>query len=307
MSSRWTLTDVLVGRGDPPRFACASLEIGDGVTAVLGGSGAGKTSLLNVLVGYEVPDEGVVRPAAAGARLPIYWVPQDAGLWPELSVAAHIHAVAPGADLAAELEPFDLLSAAPRRPDELSVGQRSRLAVARALAACPDALVMDEPLSHVDVTRMDAYWQYVLTRCRAQGSAVIYATHQPDHVLGDADRVLYIAAGRIRFDGSPAALYADPPDRALATVLGPANWFDADAARRWLGEDLSRRCLRPHELTLVADSAGPLRVVSARPNTYGASIRCALGEEERELHCSDASSTWASGDRVRLSIRGGAA
>ena len=83
----WKLDRVILNGTPEPRLEDLSLEISRGITAVVGHSGAGKTSLLNLLVGFEQPDRGSVLselPAESG-RLPLFWVPQNDGLWPHLS------------------------------------------------------------------------------------------------------------------------------------------------------------------------------------------------------------------------------
>ena len=135
----WKLVGVTLG-GSPARLDDVTVAIGGGVTAVLGPSGAGKTSLLNLLVGYERPDRGaVIATVVKGERaLPVYWAPQTAGLWPHLSVLEHVTLAMPRSDqekAMALLDALDVAARAAARPDELSEGERSRVAVARALAA----------------------------------------------------------------------------------------------------------------------------------------------------------------------------
>jgi ABC-type multidrug transport system ATPase subunit len=112
----WTLEQVAMPGLHRPRLDNVSLEIPAGVTAILGESGAGKTSLINLLVKFEHPDRGAVifhLPGPAD-RLPVFWVPQDGGLWPHLTAAEHLEAV--GAEGGSRLlERFDLGSPADRR------------------------------------------------------------------------------------------------------------------------------------------------------------------------------------------------
>ncbi|MGC1274804.1 MAG: ATP-binding cassette domain-containing protein, partial [Planctomycetaceae bacterium] len=96
----WTLDRVRLGRSPSPRLDDVSLAVAAGITAVVGYSGAGKTSLLNLLVGYERPDAGVVmrrsRSLSDGVRrLPVFWVPPDDGLWSRVSVRRHFELVLP--------------------------------------------------------------------------------------------------------------------------------------------------------------------------------------------------------------------
>src|SRR5215218_7453915 len=124
----WTLSQVCLG---PARLESISLSIEPGVTAVLGWSGAGKTSLLNVLVGFEKPNRGILDSPKS-----LYWSPQNHGLWPHCTTREHLELIrASNARIDELLAAFDLIDRAGVRPHELSQGERSRLSVARALAA----------------------------------------------------------------------------------------------------------------------------------------------------------------------------
>ena len=237
----WKLDGVTLGRGARPRLAEVSAEIREGVTAVLGSSGAGKSSLLNLLVGYEKPDQGRLtasRPSK-GHSLPVYWVPQNGGLWPHLTALEHLELVMPpdsGFGWPGELlEAFDIGARAKARPHELSEGERARLAVARALGSGAAVLVMDEPLASVDVARVGRYWEVIRERLRAAGSSLVFATHSPEAVLAEADRVICLREGRGFYDGPVADLYWRPRTREEADCLGAANWLSAEEARVWLG------------------------------------------------------------------------
>src|ERR1043166_6290778 len=93
--SLWKLERVFLQGDYRPRLRDVTLEIRPGVTAVIGQSGAGKTSLLNLLVGFEKPDRGSISPIHrfADSPIPVFWTPQDDGLWPHLSVSEHLETV----------------------------------------------------------------------------------------------------------------------------------------------------------------------------------------------------------------------
>ena len=157
MSSLWSLTQAMLPGRQGPRLHPLTVQLHPGCTAVIGYSGAGKTSLLNLLVGFEKPGAGtVVHPAT-----PVFWAPQDNGLWPHLTVREHFSVVRPGALPDDLLRDFDLAHKLARRPDELSEGEQSRLGVARALWSHAPVLVMDEPLVHVDPARAETCWRVI--------------------------------------------------------------------------------------------------------------------------------------------------
>lgn len=266
----WTLEHVrLAGHpGDRLRDICVTIRAG--TTVVVGRSGAGKTSLLNLLTGFEPPTAGAIRfhILATSDRLPIFWSPPDGGLWPHLNVAQHIHAVAPrvdGVDPDGILADFDLTQASAKLPEHLSQGQRSRLAVARALASGAQVLVMDEPLAHVDEGRLEDYWTVIRSHVKEHRIHLVFATHSPGTAIGEADHAIGMDNGRVVFSGDIAALYADPPNLMLAELLGPTNWLSEKDATRWLGAvALHGPCFRPHEVDVLPDPDGSVCVESSR-------------------------------------------
>ena len=266
----WKLTGVSVRGAGPARLADVTVELRRGVTAVLGHSGAGKTSLLNLLVGFESPDRGTVvcGPPPDGCSLPVYWVPQNAGLWPHLTVREHLTQVSAeegDAGAMAMLASLDIAAKAGSRPDELSQGERSRVAVARALVSGAAALVMDEPFVSVDPARVDGYWSVVREHIARTGASLVFATHSPKAVLAEAERVVCLKEGRLLYAGEVEELYWRPATRDLAECLGECNWLSPDEARLWLGEEpAAARCYRPEQLAAVPAADSPVVVQSAR-------------------------------------------
>ncbi|MFN9718100.1 MAG: ATP-binding cassette domain-containing protein [Planctomycetota bacterium] len=197
-------------------------------TAVVGYSGAGKTSLLHLIAGYSEPTSGSVEVVTSAAdserRLPLYWVPETGGLWNHLRVEQHVTSsvTARAQEL---LDRLDLLHRRNAFPSELSLGERSRLALARALSTNAEILVMDEPLSHVDPVRKPDYWAVIDDFLRASDSSLIFSSHEPDIVLCWSKDVVYLHDGRVLFYGETRRLYEDPPDERAGRFLGPLNWF----------------------------------------------------------------------------------
>lgn len=182
-----------------------SLRVSAGeLLGVAGPSGSGKTTLLNLILGWEHPDAGGVE-RRAGDR---HWgdtavVPQDLGLLEELSVAENV-ALAPrlagrsDADVPALLGSLELDALASRSTSELSMGERQRVAVVRAVACGPRLLVADEPTAHQDERRADLVMA-VLRGVAAAGGAVVVATHD-ERLLERVDRVIQLADGRVRVE-----------------------------------------------------------------------------------------------------------
>ncbi|MCK4284284.1 MAG: ABC transporter ATP-binding protein, partial [Candidatus Brocadiae bacterium] len=253
----WKLEGICLAGTHLPRLAEVTCRIRKGVTAVMGCSGAGKTSLLNLLVAFETQDAGslIGDLPGEGFSLPLFWVPQDAGLWPHLTAREHLEAVmSPGASpdrIPQMLDRFGILEKASARPDRLSMGERSRLAVARALVADAAVLVMDEPLAHVDWTRASEYWGVIRNHLAERGASLVFATHLPEAVMGEADRVICLEEGRLLYEGPVDELYWNPATRELAECLGAVNWLPQPEARLWLADGAgARSCYRPEQIRL---------------------------------------------------------
>lgn len=256
-STLWELERVSLGRGEQSRLRDCSLTIPAGVTAVLGESGAGKTSLLNLLVGFERPDSGTVRPARTGV---LGWVPPDQGLWPRSTVRRHLEAVSLPEDTSRIddwLDAFDLKGVARRYPATLSMGERSRLAVARSLASGALIHVMDEPLSNVDSSRLGGYWNVIREHLSDIGGSLVMATHDPEVALREATHAVCLDLGTVVWQGVLRELYDRPPNERAARFLGPLNWFQKGTAPEWFGmSEPGTISVRPERLQVIADESG---------------------------------------------------
>ncbi len=265
----WQLDHVTLGN----RLRDVSLSIQPGVTAVLGPSGAGKTSLLNLLVGFERASQGKIDSHVERGkfRLPIFWVPPDSGLWPHLTVEEHLRQVGAAPD--GLLSSFDLDQQRQCRPDTLSQGERSRLAVARALAADGAVLVMDEPLVHVDPSRVGKYWEVIRRWIQDRNVSLIFATHSPQTVLAEAQRVICLRDGAMVFNGDVEELYWRPSSPELAECLGESNWLEPADSRLWLQRDTAvARCLRPEQIQVQTEASAPFVVEASRFQGFVAEV-----------------------------------
>ena len=184
----------------------ASLSIAAGeIVGLAGPSGSGKTTLVNLVLGWEPPDAGAVhRSVASGTNWrEIAVVPQELGLVGELTVRENVELPArlgrvPASDTADLLASLSLTELAERSPDELSLGERQRVAVARAVACSPRLLVADEPTAHQDERRADMVMA-VLRGVTALGGGVLVATHD-ERLLAQVDRVARMVDGRLTVD-----------------------------------------------------------------------------------------------------------
>ena len=203
--------------------------------ALVGPSGSGKTTLLKSINRLVEPDEGTVtlggrnvRDAPlAELRHGIGYVIQSVGLFPHMNVAENIGIVPKlmrrtGENRTAELLALVALPAemAARYPRELSGGQAQRVGVARALAAEPKLMLMDEPFGALDPVTRDALGRGYRDLHDRLGLTTLMVTHDISEALLLADRIVVLIEGRIRADGPPAALLAsgDPEVKAMIDV-----------------------------------------------------------------------------------------
>lgn len=259
----WKIQDVILEGLTGLRLDCVSLQIDSGVTAILGDSGAGKSSLVNLLTGFEKPAKGQLEFLVKKKqnRLPLFWVPQDDGLWPQLTVREHFKAVAPDGegsrDLIEEmLFQFGLNELENRKPEFLSQGERSRLSVVRALVSQAEVIVMDEPLAHVDSRSSLKYWDCIQQFLKDHGSSLVFASHSAETVLRESEYCCCLENGSVVYQGKTMELYDHPPDEKSAWFLGPVNWLEADEAGIWCGSSDPVK-VRPEWLSVsVDDSSG---------------------------------------------------
>jgi osmoprotectant transport system ATP-binding protein len=229
------------------------LAVGAGeFVALVGGSGSGKTTLLKTINGLNRPDAGRVTVAGedVGAVEPhllrrrIGYVFQEVGLFPHLTVGENI-AVTPKllgwdrgriAERVATL--LDLVALpqemADRPPAALSGGQRQRVGVARALAAEPRLMLMDEPFGALDPVTRDALGADYRALHGRLGLTTVMVTHDMAEAVLLADRVVVLSGGRILADGGPAELLANARDAEVRALL-EAPKRQAERLRERLG------------------------------------------------------------------------
>lgn len=208
------------------------------ITAVVGASGCGKTTLLRLIAGFEIPNDGTVtidgtQVASAERFVPphrrsVGYVAQDGALFPHLTVGQNIAYGIRGegrdkmrSRVGELLETVSLdPSFADRRPDQLSGGQQQRVALARALARQPVVMLLDEPFSALD-TGLRASTRKVVAELLADaGVTSLLVTHDQEEALSIADQVAVMRDGRFTQVGSPLSVYREPSDRFTAEFLG---------------------------------------------------------------------------------------
>lgn len=209
------------------------------LTAIVGASGCGKTTLLRLIAGFETPDAGTITIAGRQVASPTNAVPphrrsvgyvaQDGALFPHLTVGQNIAYGLPGSARSAAVRArvAELLETvaldrdyASRRPHQLSGGQQQRVALARALAREPDLMLLDEPFSSLDTGLRAATRKAVAGLLAKAGVTTLLVTHDQEEALSIADQVAVMRAGRFTQVGSPQQVYRHPTDRFTAEFLG---------------------------------------------------------------------------------------
>ena len=266
------------------------LTVGAGeFIALLGPSGCGKTTLLRCIAGFLTPDSGCIRidgediTKAPPYRRPLNTVFQSYALFPHMSVLDNVaygprragvaRAEAQGRAREA-LALVGLEEMGPRLPRALSGGQQQRVALARAIVNRPKLLLLDEPLSALDLKlrrRMQIELKHIQEKL---GIAFIFVTHDQEEAMAMADRIVVMHGGRVEQVGTPAEIYRAPASRFVAEFVGEPNLIPAEPAGpgrirlAFAGLELAApegtRCamIRPEDVVLV-EGAAPADLATA--------------------------------------------
>ncbi|MCC5884527.1 MAG: ABC transporter ATP-binding protein [Halomonas sp.] len=233
------LDEVVMRFGDFTAIEKTSLAIGSGeFFSFLGPSGCGKTTLLNIISGFITPSEGQVyigdEPMAGVPvnRRPTAMIFQNLALFPLMTVFENIEfgLEVRGIDKRKRREVSERLLAlvalegsGPKMVTELSGGQKQRVAIARALAVEPRVLLLDEPLSALDLKLRQHMRTELKAIQRKTGITFIYITHDQGEALNMSDRVAVMSAGRIQQVAEPMTLYRQPATGFVAAFVGENN------------------------------------------------------------------------------------
>jgi len=274
------LTDVTKRFGDFVAIDNVSLAVEDGaLTALLGPSGSGKSSLLRVIAGLETPDEGTVEISGRDAtRVPpqkrgIGFVFQHYAAFKHMTVRDNVAfglkvRRRPKAEIAAKTDELlrivGLDGYQARYPAQLSGGQRQRMALARALAVEPEVLLLDEPFGALDANVRAELREWLRRLHDEVHVTTVLVTHDQEEAMEVADRIVVLNRGRIEQDGPPRELYERPANAFVMGFLGPV-------AR--LGDTL----VRPHDLRILGEPRdGALEAQVARVVHLGFEVRVEL-------------------------------
>lgn len=272
--TRLSLSGLTVALGGREVLHGVSVEVPDAAFAVIvGPSGCGKSTLLRTIAGLTRPTSGrimlgdVVLSDADSFTPPerrgVGWVPQDASLFPHLTVAQNVAFARPAkrrmarADPAVDelLELTGLTGLAHRFPDELSGGQAQRVALARALRAHPAVLLLDEPFAALDPGLRSDLRDELRELLRTLSITGLLVTHDQAEALLLADTMIVMNEGRIAQTGPPQEVYRAPSSPWVGAFVGEATFLDAVADGRGLAETALG------EIAVIGEWCGPVSVM----------------------------------------------
>jgi len=225
-----------------------SLDIKEGeFFTLLGPSGCGKTTLLRLLGGFEQTTAGSIKlfdeeiESLPANKRPINTVFQHYALFPHMTIHENVQF---GMKMLGEskekrsarademLELVQLSQFAERKPHQLSGGQQQRVALARALAPRPKLLLLDEPLSALDL-KLRQSMRFELKRIQKQtGITFVFVTHDQEEALTMSDRIAVMSAGHLQQVGTPTEIYEEPVNRFVADFIGESNFFKVKVEKK---------------------------------------------------------------------------
>jgi len=309
--------------GESLAVAGIDLDVKEGeFVTLLGPSGCGKTTTLGLIAGFFPPTGGDVcikgRSVAAlpPFRRDIGVVFQDYALFPHMTAAENVAfglrmRRVPRDEIARRVaEALDLVKLGgfgDRRPNEMSGGQRQRVALARALVIRPAILLLDEPLSNLDLKLREEMRVEIAELQRRLGITTVFVTHDQGEALVMSDRIAVMNHGRIEQVGSPIEIYEHPATRFVAEFIGRMNFFVGRVEAEGAGGSVVR-------------TAGGLKLAVPVPEglAAGAAVHVAVRPERVHLLSSAPVHGWfgvegtvhqilylGSGREIRLDLDGG--
>jgi molybdate/tungstate transport system ATP-binding protein len=283
---------------DDFEFGPVELTVDREVLAILGPSGSGKTTLLSLLAGVTSPDSGrILLDGEALVGRPIEdrrvgLVFQDGALFPHMTARENIEYATASRQRVDELSSLlELDSLLDRRPADLSGGERQRVALARTLAADPDVLLLDEPLSSLDTPIRRRLRDELHTLFGSLDIPILYVTHDQRTATALGDRLGIVRDGTLEQVGPPPTVLDSPATPFVARFTGTENLFDGHVTGQTATGALVE--VGTHRFqTAVADISGetvtvclhPARLELAEPDTNTETVNTATGTVSRWLN-----------------------
>ena len=259
------------------------IEAGERFT-LLGRSGCGKTTLLRMIAGFETPDSGTISIEGQDVgslpieKRPVGLIFQNYALFPHMSVYDNI-AVGPRIRKQSESqiakrvdELLEITHLQPLRdvyPGQISGGEAQRVALARAVINRPKILLLDEPLSALDLSLRQHLREELVEMQRALGITFLFVTHDQEEAMGLATRMGIMDKGCLQQVGTPTELYERPETDFVAEFLGEVNRLTGKAEQR-----------TGNQITVSLGAAGNIQCVSEIPGLENQNIICYVRPEK---------------------------
>ncbi len=287
------------------------------ITALVGPSGSGKSTLLNIIAGLAEPTSGKVRFSGMDVtRVPtekrqVGLVFQNHALFPHLNVSGNVEfglrvrSVPPKERrerVMGALEMVELDHLADRSISTLSGGQRQRVALARALVIEPNVLLLDEPLSALDVELRRRIREELRALLAPLKVPTVLVTHDRDDAFILADEIVLLLDGKIAQNGPPEDMYHRPTSAMVARFFGEANFLVPESASI---EDME--LFRPEDVTIVSNATDADLVVTVTSARFLGNRRRITGRDSRGAEVMfDVGKTYAvsEGETVHIRING---
>ncbi len=266
-----------------------SIEAGEFFT-LLGPSGCGKTTLLRMIAGFDLPDEGSI--SLNGTDLadkppedrPVRTVFQSYALFPHMTVEGNVAfplkmaktaAAQVPAKVAEALQDVRLTGFGKRYPHELSGGQKQRVAIARALVTHPTVLLLDEPLAALDAKLREEMQIELINLQKEVGITFVYVTHDQTEALALSHRIAVMNAGHVEQEDEPSRIYGFPRTRFVADFIGHCNLLSGPVTANAGGI-----------VTVDVPGLGPVRVAAETTAAAGTRGTVALRPEKIRIGAS---------------------
>ncbi len=292
-----SVSHLTVNFGSRTIISDLSFELRQGeIASLLGPSGCGKTTLLRAIAGLIQPTSGAIRfgsqlVGVSSVVLPPHkrgtgYVPQQGALFPHLTVAKNIafgldknsYTKVEIADITHEMIGLiGMKGMEDRLPSQLSGGQQTRVALARALAIKPKLILLDEPFSALDAVLRDELRTEVVGLLRELGSTAILVTHDREEALVSSDRVILMRDGKVAQNGTPEEVYEAPISPEIAASTGDVLILPAQLSGN--GDTLY-----PLSVSGLAQAGSENGYVVIRPEEIRVSTSADMGVEGSLIH-----------------------